>query len=143
MATFNLPPPETPFGARVARRLRDETIVWLTTVATDGTPQPNPVWFYWDGGSFLVYTLHDAARLRHIARDPRVSLNFDSVGRGGDIIVFTGEARVAPDEPSADQNPAYLAKYRTRIDGEFGGPAAFAARYSVPVRITPSKVRGF
>jgi hypothetical protein len=38
-----LPDPATPFGARVARRLRDETVIWLTAVAADGTPQPNPV----------------------------------------------------------------------------------------------------
>ncbi len=142
MTPFTLPSPETPFGRRVARRLRDSVVAWLTTVTADGTPQPNPVWFLWDGSSFLIYSLSGAARLENIARSPRVSLNFDSDGRGGDIIVFTGNAQVAPDEPPADQNAAYLAKYRTAIDASFGGPAAFAARYSVPIRITPLKVRG-
>lgn len=142
MTSFSLPSPNTAFGERVARRLRDEIVAWLTTVSVDGTPQPNPIWFLWDGATFLVYSLPHAARLPHIARNPRVSLNFDGNGRGGDIIVFACEARVAPDEPPADQNPAYLAKYRTRIDQAFGGPAAFAARYSVPLRLTPLKVRG-
>ena len=49
-----LPPPETPLGEHVARRLRDELIVWLTTVGADGTPHPNPVWFLWDGGDSLL-----------------------------------------------------------------------------------------
>ena len=142
MSTFTLPSPETPFGECVARRLRDEIIVWLTTIAADGTPQPNPVWFFWDGSSFLIYSLPDAARLGHIDRNPHVSLHFDSNGRGGDIVVFTGSARVAPEEPAADHNAAYLAKYRTTIDANFGGPEAFAARYSTPIRITPIKVRG-
>jgi PPOX class probable F420-dependent enzyme len=39
----------TEFGQRAARRLRDEIIGWLTTVAPDGQPQPIPVWFVWDG----------------------------------------------------------------------------------------------
>ncbi|HEU0028587.1 MAG TPA: TIGR03667 family PPOX class F420-dependent oxidoreductase [Ktedonobacterales bacterium] len=142
MTSFSLPSPETPFGERVARRLRDEVVVWFSSVAADGTPQPNPVWFLWDGATFLVYSLPDAARLSHIARNPHVSLNFDSNGSGGDIVVFACEARVAPDEPPADQNAAYLAKYRTRIDRGFGGPSAFAARYSAPLRLTPLKVRG-
>jgi PPOX class probable F420-dependent enzyme len=142
MTSFTLPSPETPFGERVARRLRDEIVVWLTTDSADGTPQPNPVWFLWDGDSFLIYSLPDAARLQHLARNPHVSLNFDGNGRGGDIVVFTGIAHLAPNEPSADQNAAYLAKYRARIDQNFGGPAAFAARYSTPIRITPLKVRG-
>jgi len=37
-------------GARVARRLREETVVWLTTVAPSGAPLPRPVGFLWDGG---------------------------------------------------------------------------------------------
>jgi hypothetical protein len=38
-----LPDPATPFGERVARRLREEAVIWLTTMGADGTPQPNPV----------------------------------------------------------------------------------------------------
>ena len=39
----------TEFGKRVEQRLRDEQIGWIVTVGTDGTPQPSPVWFLWDG----------------------------------------------------------------------------------------------
>ena len=74
---MTFPDPATEFGARVRRRLESEQVAWLTTTAADGTPQPNPVWFLWDGATFLVYSLSDAARLSHIARNPHVSLNFD------------------------------------------------------------------
>ena len=33
----------TPFGARVLKRLNDESIVWLTTVRRDGAPQLSPI----------------------------------------------------------------------------------------------------
>jgi hypothetical protein len=33
----------TEFGARVARRLREEMVVWLTTVTPAGAPLPRPV----------------------------------------------------------------------------------------------------
>ena len=46
--------PSTEFGARVERRLPDERIIWLTTVGPDNTPQPSPVWFFWDGETFLI-----------------------------------------------------------------------------------------
>ena len=39
----------TPFGERAQRRLRDDKLAWLTTTSADGTPQPVPVWFLWDG----------------------------------------------------------------------------------------------
>ena len=35
-----------------AKRLRDELIVWLTTVSRLGQPQSSPVWFWWDGDVF-------------------------------------------------------------------------------------------
>src|SRR5437868_11590404 len=137
-----MPSTSTPFGERVARRLRDERLIWLTTVGADGTPQPNPVWFLWDGESVLIYSLPDAARVANIQRNPRVSLNLDGNGRGGDIIVITGDARIGLDDPPADQAPAYLEKYKEFIERGFGTPANFAAQYSLPIRITPTRVRG-
>ena len=137
-----LPDPATPFGERVARRLRGEKIIWLTTVGPDGTPQPNPVWFLWDGQSFLVYSLNQAKRNAHIERNPRIALNFDGNGTGGDVIVITGEARAVPDEPPADKNPDYVAKYADFIARSFQTPEKFASRYSVAMRITPTAVRG-
>src|SRR4051812_39993192 len=114
--TSVLPPAGTPFGDRVASRLRDEVIIWLTTVSADGTPQPNPVWFLWDGESVLVYSLPNAARVAHIERNSRISLNFDGNGRGGDIIVIAGDAVIDREEPSADQNRVYVEKYADFIE---------------------------
>ncbi|MFL5734536.1 MAG: TIGR03667 family PPOX class F420-dependent oxidoreductase [Chloroflexia bacterium] len=137
-----MPSASTPFGARVAQRLRDEVIIWLTTVGADGTPQPNPVWFLWDGASVLVYSLPHAGRVANIKRNPRVSLNLDGNGRGGDIIVITGEARIVEEEPPADRNTVYVDKYKEYIERSFKTPEYFASQYSLPLRITPRKVRG-
>jgi PPOX class probable F420-dependent enzyme len=145
MSEITFPPPTTtPFGERVARRLREEKLAWLTTVGADGTPQPNPVWFLWEGGNtILVYSMTQAARVANIERNPRVSFNFDGDGKGENIIVMTGEARICPDEPSAAENQAYAEKYAGYIaDGPWGTPEKFAEKYRVPIRITPAKVRG-
>ena len=138
-----LPDASTESGERIRRRLHEEFVIWLTTVGSDGTPQPNPVWFLWDGDTILVYSLNNAARERNIEHNPRVSLNLNSTRGGGDIVVLTGEARISPEERSADKVPAYVEKYRDMIAGSFGTPEQFASQYSVPIRITPSKLRGF
>ena len=137
-----LPDPSTPFGERVARRLRDEPIIWLTLVGADGTPQPNPVWFIWEGESFLIYSLTSAKRLGHLERSAKASLHFDGDGAGGDIIVFTGEVEIRPEEPQADKNGPYVEKYKEFIARSFQTPERFAALYSIPLRIRPTKVRG-
>lgn len=136
-----LPDPSTEFGERVARRLRDEVIIWMTVTDPNGTPQPTPVWFLWDNDSFLIYSRGDARRLEHIQHNPRVALNFDGNGQGGDIIVFTGEATISPDEPPCDQVPAYVAKYGDRMARLYGTAKDFAARYPTAIRVRPTKVR--
>lgn len=132
----------TEFGARVARRLADEQIIWLTTVRADGTPQPSPVWFLWDGASFLIFSQPKAQKLKNIAHGPTVSLHLDGDGRGGDIVVFTGRAAVEAAAPSVVEVPAYVEKYRAGIANIGMTPAQMAAEFSTAVRVTPTHLRG-
>jgi PPOX class probable F420-dependent enzyme len=142
--TFQLPDPSTPFGERVAHRLHNEAIIWLTVVSSNGTPQPAPVWFLWDDATqtFLIYSQANAKRETHLRANPRVSLNFDGNGTGGDIVVFTGEAQFSTTDPPADQMPVYVEKYKTYIANLFGTPEQFATLYPVVLRIKPRTVRG-
>lgn len=133
----------TEFGARVVRRLRDEQVIWLTTVREDGTPEPSPVWFLWDGAAFLIYSQPNKPKLRNVARDPNVALNFNSDAGGGDIVIFTVEAKIDTTVPPATRVPDYLAKYRQGIQNIGMTPESFAQSYSVPIRVTPTKLRGF
>ncbi len=133
----------TEFGARVARRLDQEIVIWLTTVRADGTPQPSPVWFWWDGTTFLIYSRPHTPKLRNIADRPRVALNFDSDKQGGDIVVFSGDALIDPNAPPADQLSPYLDKYREGIKDIGMTPSQFAQEYSVAIRVTPTHLRGF
>jgi PPOX class probable F420-dependent enzyme len=133
----------TEFGARVVAHLREEVVVWLTSVSPRGAPLPTPVWFLWDGErSVRVYSLPTARRLQHIADNPNVALNFSGDGRGGDIVVFSGEARIDPDAPPAHQDDAYVAKYAEQIEGIGMTPEAFGERYSVALRVELARVRG-
>jgi PPOX class probable F420-dependent enzyme len=142
VASEVIPDPATAFGERVRRRLTAEMTIWLTTVGHDGTPQPNPVGFLWDGGDgLLIYSQADARRLANIRRRPQVSLNLDS-GGGTDIVVLTGTAEILDDFPSVAGNPAWLEKYGEAIDARFGSAATFAERFPVPVRVRLTRVRG-
>ncbi|MFD4429998.1 TIGR03667 family PPOX class F420-dependent oxidoreductase [Nocardia sp. NPDC058497] len=132
----------TPFGATVAKRLADEHVIWLTTIGAGDTPQPNPVWFLWQDGTFLIYTEPAAKRLRHLARNPRISLNFNSTASGGEVVVFTGTARIG--EAVSESVVADYSRKYTRGFAEIEmSEADFYATYSVPIHITPDRLRGF
>jgi PPOX class probable F420-dependent enzyme len=142
MANDIFPDPSTTAGKRVRERLSGEIVLWLTTVGADGTPQPNPVWFLWEGeDSVLVYNRADANRVTHVKHRPRVSLNFDGNGSGGDIVVMTGDAELLDDFPPADEYQPYADKYAERIQRTFGSVENFARQYPVPMRIRITRVR--
>ena len=130
------------FGVHVNQRLGDEGVIWLTTVAADGTPQPNPVWFVWDNDSILIYTKPDSAKLKNIKRNPRVSLNLEgATSQGGDVIVITGIASI--EEHTPHPNPNYYAKYK-EIMKELGREFEDVYReYSISLRVKPLKLRGY
>ncbi len=132
----------TEFGARTAGHLRDEIVVWMTTVTPAGSPLPMPVWFLWDGAESIVMYSMPGARVRNIEANPRVTMNFAGDGGGGDIVVLSGNAAIDHEAPPADQSDEYRAKYDEHITRIGMTPETFAQRYSVPVRIRFTRLRG-
>jgi PPOX class probable F420-dependent enzyme len=132
----------TEFGARAARHLREESVVWLTSVTPSGAPLPAPVWFVWDGAESVVIHSMPGARVRNLQANPRVSLNFAGNNRGGDIVVLSGTAELGGDTAGADRDEAYVAKYAADIERIGHTPETFAQRYSEPVKIRLTRLRG-
>jgi PPOX class probable F420-dependent enzyme len=143
-----LPDAATPFGQRVRTRLRSDTVIWIVTVGADGRPQPNPVGFCQDGGTdsteLVIYSRPDARRLKHLRERPdKVSLHFDSDGRGEDIVVLHGRVVVDDDHPAIKDWPPYLEKYGPAVERAFGSIAKFSESYPIALRVTITGVRGF
>jgi PPOX class probable F420-dependent enzyme len=134
----------TDFGARAAKRLREEIIGWLTTVTPEGAPRPVPVWFLWDGDrSLLVYSRPEKRKLENISANSKVALHLDSDGIEADIVVVWGEMHIS-DDPPANEVPDYLEKYRGRIEAlSWQTPEVFAEDFSVPLRIDISRIHGW
>ena len=135
--------PNTPQGGRAIARLTDEKIIWLTTVRSHGQPQTSPVWFLYENGEFLIYSLPGTARTANLTANPRVSLNLDGNGEGGDIVTIEGIARIDGDAPPSDEMPAYQEKYAGYIARNGWTPESFAADYPIAIRITPKRSRNW
>lgn len=134
---------DSDFGQRVLQRLAGEEVIWLVTVGKDLTPQPRPVWFLWTGSTFLVFSRPNTHKIDHISRVGRVSLHLNSDPQGGDVVVFTGAARVLEDPPPDDEISAFLEKYREGLKRIGYTPDHFRGDYSVAIRVQPGKLRGF
>jgi PPOX class probable F420-dependent enzyme len=133
----------TAYGARVAAHLRDDVVVWFTTVSPAGAPMPSVVWFLWDGDREVLMFSKESTRTRNLAGNASVALNFRGDRIGDDVVVLAGAARVDPSAPPAHETPAYLAKYAEHIANLPMTPEQFAAEYHVAVKITLTGLRGF
>lgn len=125
----------------LARRLQGEEVIWLTTVRADGSPVPTPVWFYWNGEAFLIYTQAGSHKLRNIARNPAVALHFNTDEAGGSVAVFYGTAETGGGPLTADEVEAYFTKYAAGIKMIGLTREAMAAEYAAILRVRPSRVR--
>ena len=132
---------ETEFGIRVNKRLMEDEVIWFTTVSQNGTPAPNPVWFYWDGESIIVYSQPGSYRVRNIEHNPRVSLNLEGADvLGNNVIIIHGEARLHPGYKKL--HTGFLEKYIRHESSLQMKMADIASSYSVEIRVKPLRVRG-
>jgi PPOX class probable F420-dependent enzyme len=118
-------------------------MAWLTTVSPTGQPESVPVWFLFreDDETILLYSQPGKPKLRNIEHNPQVALGLDVTDIGRDIVRIDGQAREAAEAGPADKQPQYRAKYAERIGTLFGDAEGFAAQFSVPVLITPRRLR--
>jgi PPOX class probable F420-dependent enzyme len=122
-------------------RLKKEIVVWLATTNPNGGALVVPVWFLFDGKTFLIYSV-PGQKVRNIERNPLVALHLNSNPEGGDVVRVTGKAQLLKRQPPAHKIPAYLRKYRSLIASYGWTPESFSADYRIPIRVRPTKFRG-
>lgn len=118
-------------------------IGFMTAVNSNGQPQTSPVWFHRDGEDIVVYNRPVAARLRSIERNDRVALSLRGDRRGHAGVSLEGTAVVDESLPPAFELAGYLDKYASDIEHLGWTPESFSGDYSVPLRMTVTRVRAF
>ena len=136
--------PKKKLESKAKRLVKQEYIIWLTTVDSTNTPQPRPVWFIWDKDSFLIFSQPKAHKVAHIRKNSFVSLHFNTDKTGDeDVIVYSGIASIDETVKPAQKVPAYFRKYKTGITKIGMTPEQFSKEYSVAIRVKPSSLRGW
>ncbi len=127
-------------AARVDRFLREEPVVWLSTVRPDGAPHLVPTWFAWDGETIEIRSKPGAQKVRNLRADARAMLAIGDAEADFDVSLLEADAALVED---AALSPTFLAKYAERIVALGLTPAQFAAQYALTIRLTPTKALGW
>jgi len=81
----------------IERFLAERRNVVLGTIRKDGSPQLNPMWFYWTGEVFHISTTRDRFKYVHLKRDPRVTLCIDDT-TGFKTVIVEGRANIVEND---------------------------------------------
>ncbi len=102
----------------------------VATLRVDGTPSLFTVWYDLDGDDIWFVTRQDLAKLRHIARDPRVAFHVVDPS-GYPYIAINGIATISIDH-DLSKRLHMASRYRGPEGGKrylIGQPAAEASRH--------------
>jgi PPOX class probable F420-dependent enzyme len=98
-----------------------------------------PVWFLWDGETFLIFSQPGNLKIRNVQRNPHITLALDGTKQGGDVVTVEGEAELLS-EPSHNMRvPAFGEKYASLLKAMGADPERMVEDYSQPIRIKPTK----
>ena len=85
---------------RIEEFLSGREIADLVTLMADGGPHVAPVWYKYDGESYLVLAERTTVKVRNIRRDPRVAISIASRQSPYSYVLVQGTARLS--EPETD-----------------------------------------
>src|SRR5690349_20886060 len=126
-------------AARLDGMLRTESVVWLSSVAADGTPHLDPIWFSWDGEAVLIASKPHAKKVANLRANPSVMLALGEPDDDFDVGMIAGEAELL-EAPARDVLPAaHLAKYREQMAAIGLSADEFLRTYSQVIRIRPTR----
>ena len=126
--------------AHIDQRLRENAIVWLTSVRPDGRPHAVAVWFLWDGETILIFSQPNNQKVRNLRHNPNVLLAIDDTREGADPITIEGQATLLESGATSTTQDTYVAKYGEGIKRIGYTPEQMAAVYSQGIRIVPTRV---
>jgi PPOX class probable F420-dependent enzyme len=130
-----------PAGADAA--LRDDPVVWLSSVQRDGRPHVVPVWFHWDGERIVAFSKPHARKVDNLRDQPRVMLAVGTPGPDFEVELIEATAEL-PDRSATELMPeGFGAKYRELLRRAGLSVQRFAEVYSQPIVLRPTRFLGY
>lgn len=129
--------------ARIARFLRTEEVLWLSTFGTDGFPGLVPIWFSWDGEAIRVVSKPHAEKVADMRATPRVMIALGDAEEDFDVGLIEARAEL-PDTPVERFLPeSHWVKYATDLASIGLTREEYVRTYSQAVRLVPVRFLGW
>lgn len=123
--------------------LREDAVVWISSVQRDGRPHLVPVWFHWDGERIVAFSKPHARKVENLRDHPDVMLAVGTPGPEFEVELIEATAEV-PDSTAAEVMPeGFGAKYRELLRRAGLSVQRFAEVYSQPILLRPSRFLGY
>lgn len=123
--------------------LRDDPVVWLSSVQRDGRPHLVPVWFHWDGDRIVAFSKPHARKVNNLRDEPRVMLAVGTPGPDFEVELIEATAEL-PAEPAADLIPdGFGTKYTELLRRAGLTLQHFAEVYSQTIVLRPTRFLGY
>lgn len=105
----------------------------VATVAPDGSPQSNPVWFEWDGSRLLFSTIKSRQKYKNLKARPEVAVSILDPDEPYRCLELRGVAEIDEDPV---KGKAFINKMSHKYTGEDFGNRPGEERVIVAVRPT-------
>ena len=123
----------------VEAALRDDPVVWLSSVQSNGRPHLVPVWFHWDGERIVAFSKPHARKVDNLRDQPSVMLAVGTPGMDFDVELIEATAEL-PARPADELMPeGFGAKYRDLLQRAGLTIQRFAEVYSQPIVLRPTR----
>ena len=126
---------DTDLAARVDKRLREEDIIWFTTVTPKGVPVSNPVWFDWDGTHIIINTARGRVKDKILRRHPKVAVLISAPDDAYRYIHLRGRVVGETEEGAYEE----ICDLREKYEGDRNFPKR-PRQVRVTYKILPDKV---
>jgi len=135
--------PTTERRPQVEAALRDDPVVWLSSVQADGRPHLVPVWFHWDGERIVAFSKPHARKVDNLRGQPQVMLAVGTPGPDFEVELIEATAEL-PDASAESIIPAgFGAKYRELLHRAGLTVQRYAQVYSQPIVLRPTRFLGY
>ncbi len=123
--------------------LREDSVVWLSSVQRDGRPHVVPVWFHWDGDRIVAFSKPNARKVDNLRDHPSVMVAVGTPGPEFEVELIEATAELPDQEASSVMPEGFGAKYRELLRRAGLTAQRFAEVYSQPIVLRPTRFLGY